>query len=268
MSGGKIKQGTGKNRGYIGYHTTWDNKKVFLRSKAEFIYARVLDHEKIPYKMECVRYIVDDKTYKPDFFIFDSKYEKILKIVETKGLDAKKVATEYMNRYKAYFESIGIEYEVIWKYQSLVTKYNLHDDIQNWIFKSVSEYDFVPDTRGENNPMYGKTHTIETKNIIGDKCRERNIDPEYRKKNSEAQKAFFNSAKGMERRKELSAFRKLLVEQKRRELDLKDPMIEKKCIECGSIFIERTSSKCLCGGKCKRKWNFKNVPGYGQHKNK
>jgi hypothetical protein len=41
--GGKVKLGSAKNRGYMGYHNTWDNKKVFLRSKAEFIFAKSLD---------------------------------------------------------------------------------------------------------------------------------------------------------------------------------------------------------------------------------
>jgi hypothetical protein len=261
IMGGKIKKGSSINRGYIGYHITWDGIKVFLRSKAEFIYARVLDYEKIPYKTECVRYTIGERTYKPDFFIFDAKYEKILKIVETKGLDDKQTALEYLNKYKPYFNSINIEYDVIWKYQALITKYNLHDDIENWISKSLSEYDFIPDSRGENNPMYGKTQSISTKKLIGDKCRERNLDPEYKTKCSNSQKSFYNSELGLLRRKQISEQKKLLYATR-------NPIIKKQCICCNTEFEQKLKDNGFCNFKCLRAWSYKNIPGYGKHKQK
>jgi len=259
--GGKVKKGTAKNKGYIGYHITWDGIKVFLRSKAEFIYARVLDHEKIPYKLECVIYKINGKNYKPDFFIFDSNYKNILSIVEIKGLDDKKTATDYLTKFKPYFTSIGIKYDAVWKYQALITKYGLKEDIDAWVDQSLKNYDFISDTRGENNPMYGIRHSIETKDLIRKKCKERNLDAEYRKNNSEAQKAFYNSDLGILRRKQISEEKKLLYA-------LKYPIIEKQCKCCNSTFTQKLKGNGFCNSKCLRAWSYKNIPGYGKHKQK
>jgi len=258
MAGGKVKVGSGINRGYIGYHTTWDGIKVFLRSKCEFIYACVLDAEKIPYKMECVRYTINEKTYKPDFFIFDPTYQKILKIVETKGLDDKQIAINYLNMYKEYFNSIGIDYDVVWKYQALIATYNLSNKISQWVEKSIREYDFISDSRGENNPMYGKLHSESTKSLIGEKCKDRNSDPEYKIKCSISQKNFWESPRGILRKKEISDLRK-------QEALRKNPSVEKQCIFCSKLFIQKLKGHGLCSGLCMRRWNRQNIDGYGKH---
>ena len=38
-----------------GYHITWNNKKVYLRSSYEFDYAKLLDKQKINYEVENLR---------------------------------------------------------------------------------------------------------------------------------------------------------------------------------------------------------------------
>lgn len=182
QKGGRIKKGNSKHRGYIGYHTTWDNKKVFLRSKCEFIIARMLDYQREYYLMEKVIYEIKGKRYKPDFFIFDSDYNQIKKIIEVKGWDDIKTANEYLGKYKPYFDKLGIDYEVIWKYQAIATKYNLYDEIDNWINKSVNTYEHVLDIRGDRNPMYGVQHSDKTKQLIGKKASDRHNDPEYKAK--------------------------------------------------------------------------------------
>lgn len=261
MNGGKVKLGSGKNRGYIGYHTTWDGKKVFLRSKAEFIYARVLDLEKVPYLLECVTYTINGKRYKPDFFIFDSKYDKIIKIVEVKGLDDKKTALKYLEKYSGYFSKIGIEYEVEWKYVGLITKYQLQDDIDNWVTKSIETYDHVSDVSGVNNPMYGVKHKQSTIDKIRKKAIERQT-PEYRKQNSEAQKAFWKTERGICRKLEISKQKKALYAKR-------NPIVTKTCKHCNTEFQDKLKSKKeFCSGQCKRKWSFANVPGYGKWRKK
>lgn len=259
--GGKIKKGTAKNRGYIGYHTTWDGIRVFLRSKAEFIYARVLDYETVPYKLESVIYKINGRNYKPDFFIFDSNYKTILKIVEIKGLDDKATALDYLDKFKDFFQSIGIEYDAVWKYQSLITKYNLKDEIREWIDRSVREYDFITDSRGENNPMYGIKHSEYTRDLIRQKCIDRNKDVEYRKRNSDAQREYFNSEAGLLRRKQIS-------EEKRRLYATRNPIIEKQCTCCGNAFEQKLKGNGFCNSKCLRTWSYNNIPGYGKHKQK
>ena len=58
-----------------GYHTTWNNKKVFLRSSYEFEYAKILDEQNIDYDVESLRIEYYDSINKenkiaiPDFYI-------------------------------------------------------------------------------------------------------------------------------------------------------------------------------------------------------
>lgn len=60
-----------------GYHTTWDNKKVYLRSSYEFNYAKQLDDYKIKYDVEKIRIRYYDsieqkyRTSIPDFYLSD-----------------------------------------------------------------------------------------------------------------------------------------------------------------------------------------------------
>lgn len=261
MAGGKIKQGTGKSRGYIGYHVTWDNKRVFLRSKAEFIYAKVLDAEQVPYMLECVTYTIDNKRYRPDFFIFDYNYQKIKKIIEIKGLDDKQTALRYLEMYKDYFNVIGIEYDVIWKYQASITRYNLHDDIEKWKQTSVNHYDHVSDVSGIHNPMYGIKHKQSTIDNIRKKALARQTT-EYRQKNSEAQLAYWNTVQGKKRKLELSRERKARTAQE-------NPIVTKQCKHCTKDFQDKLKSrKEFCSGQCKRKWSYANVPEYGKWRKK
>jgi len=260
-NGGKVKKGTGKNRGYIGYRITWDGKKVFLRSKAEFIYACVLDIERIPYMLECSTYEINGVRYKPDFFIFDDTYSTIKKIVEIKGLDDKKTALQYIDKFKQYFNKLGIEYDTIWKYRALITKYNLDSKIDKWVNKSIELYDHISDVSGENNPMYGKKHKPETIELIRKKAKKRQTD-EYRRKNSEAQKRFWETERGKQRKNEIS--------QKRKEHAKKiNPIIERICFGCSTKFkVKLKTKKEFCSGQCKRKWSYANIPGYGKHNKK
>lgn len=69
-----------------GWHTTWDNKKVFLRSSFEFDYAKLLDDNQINYEVENLRIQYFDSQrneYRcaiPDFYIVNEN-----KIVEIKS---------------------------------------------------------------------------------------------------------------------------------------------------------------------------------------
>jgi hypothetical protein len=109
--------------------------------------------------------------------------------------------------------------------------------------------------------MYGIRHSIETKDLIRKKCKERNLDAEYRKNNSTAQKAFYNSDRGILRRKQISEQKKLLYA-------LKYPIIEKQCKHCNSTFTQKLKGNGFCNSKCLRAWSYINIPGYGKHKQK
>ena len=63
---------------HCGWHTTWNNKKVFLRSSYEFEYAKQLDENKIDYEVESLRIEYYDNEQKhnriaiPDFYILST----------------------------------------------------------------------------------------------------------------------------------------------------------------------------------------------------
>ena len=63
------------NKYHCGWHTTWNNKRVFLRSSYEFKYAKQLDEHKINYEVESLRIEYYDSEQKhnriaiPDFYI-------------------------------------------------------------------------------------------------------------------------------------------------------------------------------------------------------
>jgi hypothetical protein len=68
-----------------GWHTTWNNKKVFYRSSLELNYANKLDEQKIDYEMETLRILYWDsqkliqRVAIPDFYLPDKN-----KIIEIK----------------------------------------------------------------------------------------------------------------------------------------------------------------------------------------
>ena len=67
----------------------------------------------------------------------------------------------------------------------------LNNDINNleiMTFSEHSKFHGEHDQSGENNGMYGKTHSDTTKALIGAKTKERSANPEYKVKLSEAQK--------------------------------------------------------------------------------
>jgi len=257
--GGKVKKGNGNNRGYIGYHTTWDGKYVFLRSKAEFIYARKLDYDRIPYLLEVITYEVNGVKYKPDFFIYNSNYSNIKTIVEVKGLDDKTTALTYLKTYKNYFDGLGIDYSVVWKQMSTIKKYSLENEINEWVRTSVEQYDNISDVSGKNNPMYNLKHSDTTKNLISKKAKDRCRNIEYLKMMSEVQNEYWNSEEGLNKRQVVSLKRKEYT-------DKINPVCEITCKNCESSFKKRkNTNKEFCSGDCKRSWLYSNVAGYGKH---
>lgn len=92
-----------KNCYKYGWHTTWDNKKVFLRSSYEFNYAKILDEQKIKYLVEHLRipYWNTSKQKNriaiPDFYIPESNT-----IIEIKSLYILKVQNDLFDKVKEY----------------------------------------------------------------------------------------------------------------------------------------------------------------------
>ena len=95
-----------------GYHTTWNNKKVFLRSSYEFEYAKLLDEQHIDYEVESLRieyYDNNKKCYRiaiPDFYIPSTN--TIVEIKSNYTLDI-----ENMKDKKKSYEQLGYNFKLI-----------------------------------------------------------------------------------------------------------------------------------------------------------
>lgn len=151
MSGGTLKKASFKNgRGYCGYHTTWDSKIVFCRSMLEKIQCMLLDKAQVYYLLERQVYIINDSTYKPDFFIYsDSDYKNLCSIIEIK--DTQKECTLYISLYKNFFNSLGIEYAVLTYNRSY---YKKHIEFKEALAEYIQNSD-SHNMSGKNNPAYG-----------------------------------------------------------------------------------------------------------------
>jgi len=77
----------GITRGIQGFYFNQSRQKyVWLRSSWEYIYAKFLDRIKADWDVEVTHYILEDgRTYRPDFFIYES--DQLVKIVEVKGYE-------------------------------------------------------------------------------------------------------------------------------------------------------------------------------------
>lgn len=244
---GKIKKGGYKGgRGYNGWHKTWDNKNVYLRSRLEYIYAKYLDMNKIPYTLEDKIFIIDDKSYKPDFFI---NLNGKIKVVEIK--DSKIEKEEYLENFKSFFEGKDVEYEVL-SFRDLkrIEKAN-NINTNVWIEKCVSENPGV-DMRGNKNPHYGAKHSEAQKKLIGLKTKERFATIESRIAHSEKIK------------KSMDDNVRQKISQKRQSFSRKEyPEINKKCVVCEDVFIVRKNTKKENRQTCSRKCEF--ILNRGKH---
>jgi hypothetical protein len=87
-----------------GWHTAWNNKKVYLRSSYEFDFAKELDEKKIEYDVEKIRILYWDsqrfvfRTSIPDFYLPDTN--TIVEIKSTYTFEEQNMK----DRFKAYRE--------------------------------------------------------------------------------------------------------------------------------------------------------------------
>ena len=178
--GGSQKKSSFKNgRGYCGYHTTWDNKRVFCRSMLEKIQCLLLDKQHVYYLMEQHVYVIDNRTYKPDFFIYiDNTYTILNSIIEIK--DSIKECTTYLSLYKKYFLELGINYNALTYNRAY---YKQHKDFKSCLLEYIDRSDSY-DMSGSNNPSYGikfSEERLEAHTKLMLECQSR---PEVRKKRS------------------------------------------------------------------------------------
>ncbi len=100
-----IQKSKGNLKYKSGYHITWNNKKVFLRSSYEFEYARQLDKENIDYDVEKLHIsywdsqLLKNRLAVPDFYIPSTN--TIVEIKSTYTLDEQNMK----DKFKAYKDS-------------------------------------------------------------------------------------------------------------------------------------------------------------------
>jgi len=99
-----------------GWHTTWDNQKVYYRSSYELDLCNELDSKRIPYKMEFLRIPYYDSQLKlmrvsiPDFYL---PLQNL--IIEIKG-DRTYEKVNMIDRFKSYKEK-GYNYKLILEHE-------------------------------------------------------------------------------------------------------------------------------------------------------
>lgn len=156
--------------GYAGYYND-----TYLRSAIEYAYAYYLDRNNIDWKYELETFNFEGFSYKPDFYIYENGDLK--EVVEVKGYRYLEESLEKLESLKEISPvpvSILTEKDIRKLYlHSMDEKYE--DVLTQW---KESEHTTLNgyDMRGELNPMFGKTHSDETKELISEKAKKRYRD--------------------------------------------------------------------------------------------
>lgn len=215
------KKNSKVSRGYCGYY----KGKWYLRSLREYKMACYLDmlqekfsHVMVQYEPNYQTYVINNRAYKPDFYVF--KFNRLTHIIEVKS--SRVEAEKYQQMFRSHFQKLGIQYIIVWsdrEFRLIEQKTKLTpDDINSWIESSIYDYS------GENNPRYGVMCSDETKKKIGKKTAERNKDADYKRYFSEQVKKAMND----DVRKKISIARKRIVNRE-------NPMIDYQCPHCGQV---------------------------------
>lgn len=210
-------------RGYSGFYNN-----IYLRSSLEFAFAYYLDYKNIKWKYEEFTYKLKDRQYKPDFFIYDNN-DNLIEIIEIKGKENK---IDGLKKIQEFNQIYNIPIKLI-EYKDLLEIYKKEMPIRLHKAKKIfiEEYNsklIDQNMLGKLNPMYGLKQSEKTKKIIGDKCKIRFQDDEYKEKFKES----------LKKRTYKSGYQK-----SRRE--------ERLCLKCGKSFIVTVNSKRkYCSKKC------------------
>jgi hypothetical protein len=236
------------SRGYCGYFTSSRGDSFYLRSTKEYIVASwlsTLEGNNIRFSGE--PYV---NTYRPDFEVFIHNKKRF--VIEVK--DNVKDALDYIEKYRNEFLNHGLHYIVIykeWHFNKLEKKANC--DVNWWKQNSVYDYS------GKNNPRWGVKASDKTKQLIGEKTRERRQDPEYMKKFKKSHENKMTQVVRQKLRKAQLSHQKL----KRIERNRNDPFIQVSCASCGKLKAPKRKSTFIyknyfCGGGCATRYYAEN----------
>lgn len=150
---------------YCGYYND-----LYLRSSYEYVFCKILEKQKINFKMEQEKYLLPNgKYYIPDFFIYNDKNE-LIKIIEIKG-EAKMLAKKGLENISMLREIVDVECEIyflndLFKFERKL-KLNIDKLIQEW--------------KDKNSKNRNSIKTKKVKEAIGATTKERMNNPEWKK---------------------------------------------------------------------------------------
>jgi ribosomal protein L35AE/L33A len=240
-------------RGYSGW-VTIHNNQYYVRSKFEFIFIHYLLNEiydsSYEINMEDQTFYYNNMSYRPDIFVY--KDNKLIKIFEIKYSTKAKNGVEKARVFDEYFKSLNIDFEIIFNQENIIAQYPyilvLFDE-----WKKTNKQPL--NLSGEYNPMYGRKQSEKTKELIRQKCIERNLNPKYKEKC----KKTHSHRKWTEENYEQ---RRIRTEKARIQKNIDDPFETRKCDWCGVEFTCRRSSKkvCCCGShRLKYRLKYENL---------
>ena len=174
--------------GYAGFY-----KGMFLRSSYEYVYCKILEFEKIKFKVEEKTYTLDDGSkYKPDFHLYTNK-NKLFKIVEIKS--GRKSDIEKNKKQIKLLQKLLPDIEIVVLFIKELrilcnnANYNFYKLSEEW--KHMAKGRNI--NKGELNPMYNNKHSKQTKSKIGTKSKERWQDPKFRELVIRKKREFFEN---------------------------------------------------------------------------
>lgn len=165
-----------KSRGYSGY-TTVRNTQYYCRSKNEFLTIHYLDKilpNKYHIKYEGTVYVFGNISYKPDYFIYDEN-NKLIYVLEIKG-SKQEIVDKYLY-FQRELSKIDIKLDFIHDIQKVVRhNFDIQNKLKSWL--NNNQHQQINHV-GKNNPRYGTICSESTKQLIGQKARERSKDIQY-----------------------------------------------------------------------------------------
>lgn len=156
------------NRGYAGFY-----KGHYLRSSYEYAYAIYLDYHSIHWGYEESTYRIGNRTYKPDFFLYNQN-QKLIKIVEIKSrntkakAEARKALALIQKCYQIDCELLSYE-ELLNLYKTL--PFTLNSVITRWLNDENTTIN--KSASGKLNAHFNMKHSEEAKRKIGEHTKRR-----------------------------------------------------------------------------------------------
>ena len=220
----------------------------YLRSSYEYVFVKICECQQVRYTVEEKLYTFEDGTsYKPDFHIYDTTNNNLLRIVEIKSNKPDRLILAEKTKKKMsdeYFLEVHI---ILYKdLEILCNSYDLNIKklIKEWktmdgVFKSNILSDLL-------NPMYGRSQSEDSKTKIGLKTTSRFLNKDFKIKHG-------NSVKEAMKNIDMKIFNQ-------RE---SAPFVIINCLGCGKEFEVISTEKGLrqkyCSNECKGTYGNKVV---------